>query len=152
MGDFNPHPGYTNSGWLIGTDPNLIAPKKRMLSSMTPTIISEDGKPVLIIGSPGGRTIINTVFQTVLCFLEYKMSLRESIESMKIHHQWLPNELIYEKDKLANDTVKALKLMGHDLHGRNSLGRLMGIAIDKETGVYSGVSDSSSPDGRAVGY
>lgn len=152
MGDFNPKPGYTNSGWLIGTDPNIIQPKKRMLSSMTPTIIRKDGKPVLIIGSPGGRTIINTVFQTVFCFLEYNMSVNESIEAMKIHHQWLPNKLVYEKDKLSPDTIEKLKLMGHDLYERNSLGRLMGISIDYENGIYIGSSDSSSPDGGAVGY
>ena len=152
MGDFNPQPGYTNSGWLIGTDPNLIAPKKRMLSSMTPTIISKEGKPVLIIGSPGGRTIINTVFQTVLCFLEYDMSIDEAIEAMKIHHQWLPNKLVYEKNKLSSDTIEALRLMGHELQARKALGRLMGISIDEENGVYFGASDSSSPDGGAVGY
>ncbi|MDG1332430.1 MAG: gamma-glutamyltransferase [Crocinitomicaceae bacterium] len=152
MGDFNPQPGYTNSGWLIGTDPNLIAPKKRMLSSMTPTIVAKDGKPVLVIGSPGGRTIINTVFQTVLCFLEYDMSINEAIEAMKIHHQWLPNKLVYEENKLSPDTVEALKLMGHDVQARKTLGRLMGISIDKENGVNVGASDSSSPDGGAVGY
>ena len=152
MGDFNPRPGYTNSGWLIGTDPNLIEPKKRMLSSMTPTIIAEDGKPVLVIGSPGGRTIINTVFQTVLCFLEYNMPIGESIEAMKIHHQWLPNKLFYEENKLSPDTIEALKLMGHDLQGRKYLGRLMGISINKENGVYVGASDSASPDGGAIGY
>ncbi|MDG1330930.1 MAG: gamma-glutamyltransferase [Crocinitomicaceae bacterium] len=152
MGDFNPQPGYTNSGWLIGTDANVIAPKKRMLSSMMPTIIAKDGKPVLIIGSPGGRTIINTVFQTVLCFLEYDMSISESIEAMKIHHQWLPNTLVYEENKLSPDTIEALKLMGHKLQSRKSLGRLMGIAIDVENGVYVGAYDSSSPDGGAFGY
>ncbi|MDX2362358.1 MAG: gamma-glutamyltransferase [Crocinitomicaceae bacterium] len=152
MGDFNPQPGYTNSGWLIGTDANLIEPKKRMLSSMTPTIIAKDGKPVLVIGSPGGRTIINTVFQTVLCFLEYNMSIGESIEAMKIHHQWLPNKLFYEQNKLSPDTIEALKLMGHDLQSRRYLGRLMGISIDEENGVYIGASDSSSPDGGAIGY
>lgn len=152
MGDFNPQPGYTNSEGLIGTNPNLIEPKKRMLSSMTPTIVAKDGKPVLIIGSPGGRTIINTVFQTVLCFLEYNMSIEESIEAMKIHHQWLPNKLFFEENKLSPDTIEALTLKGHDLQGRRYLGRLMGISIDKENGVYIGASDTSSPDGGAIGY
>jgi gamma-glutamyltranspeptidase/glutathione hydrolase len=152
MGDFNPQPGYTNSGWLIGTDPNLIAPKKRMLSSMTPTIVTKDGQPVLIIGSPGGRTIINTVFQTVLCFLEYNMEVDEAIEAMKIHHQWLPNKLVYEEHKLSPDTVEALKEMGHTVQVREALGRLMGISVDFENRVYVGASDSSSPDGGAVGY
>ena len=152
MGDFNPQPGYTNSGWLIGTEPNIIQPGKRMLSSMTPTIVAKDGQPALIIGSPGGRTIINTVFQTVLCFLEYDMSLQQSIEAMKIHHQWLPNTLFYEENKLSPDTVKALELMGHRVQSKLFLGRLMGIAVDYDHHVFIGYADSSSPDGDAIGY
>jgi gamma-glutamyltranspeptidase / glutathione hydrolase len=97
MGDFNPVAGVTNSRGQIGSNPNLIAPEKRMLSSMTPTIVAKDGKPYLIIGSPGGRTIINTVFQTVLNVLEYDMRIDKAIEAMKIHHQWLPDMLVYER-------------------------------------------------------
>ena len=152
MGDFNPAPGQTNSKGLIGTKPNLIQPKKRMLSSMSPTIVMKNKKPVLIIGSPGGRTIINTVFQTVLCHLGYGMDLKNSIELVKIHHQWLPNKILYEKDKFSPDIVKALKLKGHQLEARDYLGRLMGIYFDAKRKVYTGVSDSSSPDGAAVGY
>jgi len=152
MGDFNPQPGYTNSGWLIGTPPNIIAPEKRMLSSMTPTIVAKDGKPYLIIGSPGGRTIINTVFQTVLNVLEYDMSIDTAIEAMKIHHQWMPDELVYEEDLMPDDTREALEAMGHALKERKNLGQLMGITIDAEKGVYVGAADSSSPDGAAVGY
>jgi gamma-glutamyltranspeptidase/glutathione hydrolase len=152
MGDFNPQPGYTNSGWLIGTPPNIIAPEKRMLSSMTPTIVAKDGKPYLIIGSPGGRTIINTVFQTVLNVLEYDMSIDKAIEAMKIHHQWMPDELVYEKDLMPDDTREALEAMGHALTARKNLGQLMGITFDAKKGVYVGAADSSSPDGAAVGY
>ena len=152
MGDFNPQPGYTNSGWLIGTPPNTIAPEKRMLSSMTPTIVAKDGKPYLIIGSPGGRTIINTVFQTVLNVLEYDMSIDKAIEAMKVHHQWMPDELVYEKDLMPDDTREALEGMGHALKARKNLGRLMGITYDAEKGVYVGAADSSSPDGAALGY
>jgi len=151
MGDFNPQPGYTNSGWLIGTNPNIIQPEKRMLSSMSPTIITKNGKPYLVIGSPGGRTIINTVFQAILNVLEYDMSIKKAIEVMKIHHQWMPNELIFEKNLLSPDTQKALEQMGHTLKGREYLGRLMGISC-LPSGVYQGASDSSSPDGGAVGY
>ena len=152
MGDFNPQPGYTNSGWLIGTPPNIIAPEKRMLSSMTPTIVAKDGKPYLIIGSPGGRTIINTVFQTVLNVLEYDMSIDKAIEAMKVHHQWMPDELVYEKGLMPDNTLEALEAMGHALKERKNLGRLMGITIDTEKGVYVGAADSSSPDGAAIGY
>ncbi|NNJ89176.1 MAG: gamma-glutamyltransferase [Eudoraea sp.] len=152
MGDFNPQPGYTDRDWLIGTDPNIIKPGKRMLSSMTPTIVAREGKPYLVIGSPGGRTIINTVFQTVLNVLEYEMPIHKAIEAMKIHHQWLPDRLIFETHLMSPDTQKALEEMGHTLYGRSNLGRLMGILNSTEQGVFIGASDSSSPDGAAVGY
>ena len=152
MGDFNPQPGYTNSGWLIGTDPNIIQPEKRMLSSMTPTIVTKNGQPYLVIGSPGGRTIINTVFQTVLSVIEYEMPINKAIEAMKIHHQWMPDKLFFEKDLLSPDTQKALKEKGHQLQSRDNLGRLMGILCPSDADVYIGASDSSSPDGAAVGY
>ncbi|HZJ19128.1 MAG TPA: gamma-glutamyltransferase [Pricia sp.] len=152
MGDFNPEPGYTNSNGLIGSDPNLIRPEKRMLSSMTPTIVAKNGKPYLVIGSPGGRTIINTVFQTILNVLGYEMPIEKAIETMKIHHQWLPDQLVYEKDLLSPDTQKALEKMGHKTREVQNLGRLMGIIYDTELNIYIGASDSSSPDGASIGY
>ncbi|WP_194851213.1 gamma-glutamyltransferase [Nonlabens antarcticus] len=152
MGDFNPVPGETTSNGQIGTDPNLIAPEKRMLSSMNPTIVAKDGKPFLIVGSPGGRTIINTVFQTVLNAILYDMPVGQGIEAMKIHHQWLPDVTYYEMDKLSPDTVEQLEAMGHNMKASNQLGRLMGIQYDAKNNIYSGASDSSSPDGAAVGY
>lgn len=152
MGDFNAVPGVTTSRGQIGTPANLIAPEKRMLSSMTPTIIGKDGKPYLVIGSPGGRTIINTVFQTTLNVLEFDMRIDKAIEAMKIHHQWLPDRLIYEKHLLSPDTRKALEAMGHTVLGYSNLGVLMGITLDPETGLITGASDSSRPDGGAIGY
>ncbi len=152
MGDFNPVPGITTSRGQIGTKPNLIQPEKRMLSSMTPTIVAKDGKPYLVIGSPGGRTIINTVFQTVLNVLEFDMEIHKAIEVMKIHHQWLPDRIMYEKDLLSPDTRKALEGMGHTLIDRSRLGVLMGIRYDEENGVLVGASDSSSGEGKASGY
>ncbi|TXE10427.1 gamma-glutamyltransferase [Gelidibacter salicanalis] len=152
MGDFNPQPGYTDSGWLIGTDPNIIQPEKRMLSSMSPTIVTKNGKPYLVIGSPGGRTIINTVFQTILNVIAYDMPIKKAIETMKIHHQWFPDELIFENDLMSPDTKKTLEAMGHVVKGRDNLGRLMGILIPTDGTAYIGASDSSSPDGGAVGY
>ncbi len=152
MGDFNPKPGYTNSGWLIGTKPNTIAPEKRMLSSMSPTIITKNGNPYLIIGSPGGRTIINTVFQTILNVLEYKMPIEHAIEAMKIHHQWMPDRIVYEKDLMSPDTKNELNKMGHKTYEVKNLGRLMGILCPTNEKIYIGASDSSSPDGGAVGY
>ncbi len=152
MGDFNPEPGVTNSRGQIGSAPNLIAPEKRMLSSMTPTIVAKDGKPHLVIGSPGGRTIINTVFQTVLAVLAYDMRIDRAIEGMKIHHQWLPDRIMYEEDKLSPDTRKALEALGHKTIPRERLGVLMGIVNDTERGVLVGASDSASGEGAAVGY
>jgi gamma-glutamyltranspeptidase/glutathione hydrolase len=152
MGDFNPVPGVTTSGWQIGTKPNLVAPQKRMLSSMSPTIVAKDGKPYLIIGSPGGRTIINTVFQTTLNVLEFNMRIDKAIEAMKIHHQWSPDVISYEKHLMSPDTRRALEAMGHKLRATSGLGALMGITIDPKTGIITGASDSSRPEGAAIGY
>jgi len=152
MGDFNPQPGITKSNGQIGTAPNLVAPEKRMLSSMTPTIVGKNGKPYLVIGSPGGRTIINTVFQTVLNVLEFEMPVHKAIEALKIHHQWLPNQIVYEKYLLSPDTRKALEAKGHTLKERNNMGALMGITYDSEKKIFTGASDSSQPDSGAVGY
>jgi len=152
MGDFNAQTGNTNRAGLIGTHQNKIEPEKRMLSSMTPTIVAKNGKAILVIGSPGGRTIINTVFQTVLNVLEYDMPINEAIEAMKIHHQWLPDRILYEKDTMSSDTRNSLESKGHKLDEREYLGRLMGITFDRENNIYTGASDSSSPDGGVVGY
>jgi gamma-glutamyltranspeptidase/glutathione hydrolase len=152
MGDFNPVPGVTTKSGQVGSAANIIAPEKRMLSSMTPVIVAKNGKPYLIIGSPGGRTIINTVFQTVLNVLAYNMPIDKAIEAMKIHHQWLPDVILYEKNLMSPDTRTLLGKMGHNLRAVDNLGSLMGITYDTQFKVYTGASDSSSPDGGAAGY
>ncbi len=152
MGDFNPVPGETTTTGQIGSNPNLVAPEKRMLSSMTPTIVTKDGKPYLVIGSPGGRTIINTVFQTVLNVLAYDMRIDRAIEAMKIHHQWLPDRILYEQNLLSPDTRVTLEKMGHTLIPTTNIGVLMGITYDASKKLYTGASDSSSEDGGARGY
>jgi gamma-glutamyltranspeptidase/glutathione hydrolase len=152
MGDFNPVPGVTTNSGQIGSDPNLVAPGKRMLSSMTPTIVAKDGKPYLVIGSPGGRTIINTVFQTVLNVLVYDMRIDRAIEAMKIHHQWLPDQIVYERNLLSPDTRDALEKMGHTLRPTTTIGVLMGITYDAKLGLFVGAADSASEDGAARGY
>lgn len=152
MGDFNPQKGLTSSVGYIGTEPNLIEPGKRMLSSMSPTIVAKDGKPYLIIGSPGGRTIINTVFQTVMNVLEHEMEIDSAIETAKIHHSWLPDQLLYEEELIPIEFAKDLEAMGHSTIPRKNLGRLMGIRIDSLNDRYIGACDSSSPDGSAEGY
>src|SRR4029079_8595934 len=91
MTDFHPEPGVTTKSGVIGTKPNLIPPNKRMLSSQTPVLIYKDGKPVLITGSPGGRTIINTVAFVLVNYLDFGMSATEAVDAPRLHHQWLPD-------------------------------------------------------------
>lgn len=152
MGDFNPIPGHTNSRGLIGTAPNLVAPEKRMLSSMTPTIIAKDGKPLLAIGSPGGRTIINTVLQVILNVVDHDMNVARAIEASRIHHQWLPDVTSFERWGISPDTKKMYEELGHQVRFINNQGQAMGIYIDAEQGVLFGGADSRSYDGRAVGF
>lgn len=151
MGDFNPIPGYTDSRGLIGTDPNLVVPEKRMLSSMTPTIVAKDGNPVIVIGSPGGRTIINTVLQVIVNVIDHDMNIARAIEAPRIHHQWLPDITSFESWGISPDTKEIYEGMGHRVRFITNQGQAMGIQIDAEEGVIYGGADSRSYDGRAVG-
>ena len=153
MGDFNPVPGETTESGQIGTLPNQVKPGKRMISSMTPTIVAQDGKPVLVIGSPGGRTIINTVLQITLNVIDHQMNIAQAIEAGRIHHQWFPDKLFYEKWAFSPDTRGILQQMGHTLEPRKrGQGRAMGIFIDHESGVISGASDTRSRDGGVAAF
>jgi gamma-glutamyltranspeptidase/glutathione hydrolase len=152
MGDFNPIPGRTTTTGLIGTTPNLVAPEKRMLSSMTPTIVARGGKPMLAIGSPGGRTIINTVLQVVLNVVEHGMDIGQAVEAGRIHHQWLPDETRFERWAISPDTQRLYEMMGHDVRIVGDQGRAMGIYIDHEAGLLYGAADSRSFDGRVAGF
>ena len=152
MGDFNPWPGRTDSTGLIGTEPNLVQPEKRMLSSMTPTIVSKDDKTIMVIGSPGGRTIINTVLQTILNFVDFEMNIFDAVNAPRFHHQWLPDVIHIEKWGTTKDSAELLEQMGHKIAWRETQGRAMGIAIDPETGFKMGAADPRSPNRAAVGY
>jgi len=152
MGDFNPIPGYTNSRGLIGTKPNLVQPEKRMLSSMTPTIVSKDGKPVMVIGSPGGRTIINTVLQVIVNVIDHEMDIAKAIESPRIHHQWLPDITSFENWGISPDSRALYENMGHKVRFITHQGQAMGIYIDAANGLLFGSADSRSYDSKAVGY
>jgi gamma-glutamyltranspeptidase/glutathione hydrolase len=155
MGDFNPQPGRTDSTGMIGTDPNLVKPGKRMLSSMTPTIVAKNGKPYLLIGSPGGRTIINTVLQVIVNVIDFEMDIAEAITAPRIHHQWLPNVLRIEKYGTTKDTQRLLEMMGHRVqftYSTRGQGSAMGIMIDPQTGLRLGAADPRAPDGAAVGF
>ncbi|MCH4823843.1 gamma-glutamyltransferase [Gramella lutea] len=152
MGDFNAIPGCTNSKGRIGTKPNQIAPEKRMLSSMSPTIVTRDGEPYIIIGTPGGRTIINTVLQVIVNMIDFGLNIAEAIESPRMHHQWLPDTSYMESWGFSPDTREILEEMGHEIRTRRSQGRAMGIFIDPANGRIYGAADSRSFDGKASGY
>lgn len=152
MGDFNPWPGHTDTTGLIGTKPNLVQPGKRMLSSMTPTIVAKGGKPFMLIGSPGGRTIINTVLQCILNVIDFDMNIFEAIDAPRFHHQWLPDVIRLERWGTTYDTAERLEEMGHEIKWYQTQGRAMGIMIDPDSGLRIGASDPRSPNGGAVGY
>lgn len=153
MGDFNPMPGVTTNSGQIGTSPNQIKPGKRMLSSMTPTIVEKDGKLLLVIGAPGGRTIINTVLQVILNVVDHEMNVAQAIEAPRIHHQWLPDRINFEKFALSPDTQNGLLEKGHRIYqlSHNLQGQAMGIMVDPRTGYLAGAADSRAADGGVAG-
>ena len=152
MGDFNAAPGLTTAAGLIGTPPNLAEPGKRMLSSMTPTIVAKDGRLFMVTGSPGGRTIINTVLHTILNVVDFGMNVQEAVDAPRFHHQWLPDELRYERRGLSPDTLALLEARGHALAARSSQGAAHAILLDAEADVLEGAADSRRADAAAAGY
>ena len=149
MGDFNKKPGTTNLTGDIGTPANLIAPGKRMLSSMTPTILARDGKLALITGSPGGRTIINTVLNIVLNVAAWDMTGRDAIDAPRSHHQWLPDRLTIEGNGVSADVLAALKAMGHTVQMQGRQGSAQSIWIDPRSGAAYGVADRRDSTAKA---
>jgi gamma-glutamyltranspeptidase/glutathione hydrolase len=152
MGDFNAGPGLTTVDGLIGTEPNLARPEQRMLSSMTPTILAKDGELVAVIGSPGGRTIINTVLQVALNIMEFGMSIQEAVDASRFHHQWLPDRIRIEEAGVSPETLEALSSMGHEAAMRGRQGSCHAIMIDPDTGERIGAPDPRDSDGGAAGY
>jgi gamma-glutamyltranspeptidase/glutathione hydrolase len=148
MGDFNKLPGATLADGTIGTAANLIDPGKRMLSSMTPTIVSRGGKVVLITGSPGGRTIINTVFNVVLNVTEFGMNARDAVDAPRMHHQWLPDQVTIERGGASADLATALKALGHTVREGGAQGDANSILVDA-SGTAWGAADRRSSDGKA---
>jgi len=151
MGDFNPRPGQTDRVGRIGTPPNIIAPGKRMLSSQCPTIVAKDGKPVLLTGSPGGRTIINTVLCNVLNVLEFGMDLPEAIDAPRLHHGWFPDVASLEKrdGRPSDETLAALRRLGHELAVGGTQGNAHSIRVTAEG--YLGVADRRRFQTAALG-
>jgi gamma-glutamyltranspeptidase/glutathione hydrolase len=155
MGDFNPAPGLTTADGLVGTEANLAAPAKRMLSSMTPTIVAKDGKLSMVLGSPGGRKIINAVLHTILNVIDFGMNAQESVLAPRFHHQWLPDRILFEKHGLSPDTVALLVGRGHKLSDAwpdDSPTSVQAIAFDAaEDRLEGGVDRRGAPDAAAVG-
>ena len=149
MDDFSVKPGYPNMFGLIGGEANSIEPNKRMLSSMTPTIIEKDNNLYMVLGTPGGSTIITSVFQTILNVIDFNMGMQEAVDAKKFHHQWLPDFLIVEKNTLNSDLKNNLLKIGHKINERSSLGRMDCILI--ENGVLEGGADKRG-DNTAIGY
>jgi gamma-glutamyltranspeptidase / glutathione hydrolase len=152
MGDFNAGPGLTDATGLVGTDPNLARPGKRMLSSMTPTILAQDGRLLMVTGSPGGRTIINTVLQTILNVVDFGMNVQEAIDAPRVHHQWLPDQLAHERFGFSPDTLAILAGRGHKLLEIGQQGVAEAIVYDARQDLLEGGSDRRAPDGAAVGH
>ncbi len=151
MDDFSAKPGVPNQFGLIGNEANSIQPFKRMLSSMTPTIVLKSGNPWLIIGTPGGSTIITGVAQVILNAMLFDMDLREAIDAPRIHHQWIPDEIFYEKNAIVSDVKENLIKRGHILGRERALNLMEGIMIDRYKNKIYGYSDSRG-HGSAEGY
>jgi len=154
MGDFNWKPGRTDREGTIGTEPNLVEPGKRMLSSQTPTIVTRDGRVVLVTGSPGGRTIINTVLQVVLNVIEFDMDVASAVDAPRIHHPWLPDRVVFERSLQTGqvELIRELARRGHAIGDPVAhQGDAHSIWVDGRTGEFHGVADQRRK-GSALGY
>jgi gamma-glutamyltranspeptidase/glutathione hydrolase len=150
MDDFSIKVGHPNQFGLVGGEANAIMPNKRMLSSMTPTILEQNGKLLMVVGTPGGSTIITSNYQTILNVLEHQMTMQEAVDAKKFHHQWLPDEVLLEENAF-DDKVKAeLQQLGHKLEPIPSLGRMDCILV-LPNGKLEGGADKRG-DNMAVGY
>jgi gamma-glutamyltranspeptidase/glutathione hydrolase len=154
MTDFNRIPGRTDRQGMIGTPANLIAPGKRMLSSQTPTLVYRDGRLVLATGSPGGRTIINTVLCTVIQFVDFERDVRAAVDAPRLHHQWFPDRVSFEGQERPEyaAAMEELRRLGHNVAAKaGKQGDAHSIAIDPQSGRYCGAADGRI-DGSAAGY
>ncbi len=149
MDDFSSKPGVPNMFGLIGNEANAVEPYKRPLSSMTPTIILKDNEPFLILGTPGGSTIITTVLQNILNVTFHNMTIKETVDAPRFHSQWMPDVIDYEKNSLSKRVISDLEKMGHILEQRGRIGEANGIMINHD-GFWGGADKRG--ENTAIGY
>ena len=150
MDDFSSKPGFPNMYGLIGGEANKIEPKKRMLSSMSPTIVEKDGELYMTLGTPGGSTIITSVVQTILNVHEFEMTMNEAVNSPRFHHQWKPDSIRIELDYFDRDVIEALLKSGYRLNDKGTIGRVDGILI-RDDKMLEGGADKRGDD-TALGF
>ncbi|MBW1617508.1 gamma-glutamyltransferase [Empedobacter falsenii] len=150
MDDFSVKPGTPNLYGLVGGKANAIEPSKRMLSSMTPSILEKDGKLFMVVGTPGGSTIITSVFQAILNVVDFGMTMQEAVAAPRFHHQWLPDQIDYEPNAISENVRESLKQKGYTLKERKPYGRVEGILVNTN-GTYQAGADPRGDD-KAVGY
>lgn len=152
MDDFTSKPGVPNLYGLVQGENNAIAPGKRPLSSMTPTIVTKDGKLFMVVGSPGGSRIITITLETFLNVVDHGMSLQDAVDAPRFHHQWLPDVIQYEPDAFSPKTMAALKAMGYQFKAYGPWGSAEAILVDPATGALTGAADRRQSAGAAMGY
>ena len=149
MDDFSIKPGVPNQYGLVGGEANAIVAEKRMLSSMTPTILEKNGELFMVVGSPGGATIITAVYQTILNVLEHNMNMQQAIDAKRTHHQWLPDLILYEESGLDPSTIMTLEAKGHRLESRGAIGKMDDVLVLPD-GLLEGGADHRG-DNIAIG-
>ena len=160
MDDFTPNPGRINAYGVVPGEANAIAPGKIPLSSMSPTIITKDGKPVLVLGTPGGRRIITTMLQTILNVVDYQMNIQEAVDAPRLHHQWFPDVTNTEPHALSPDTRKILEGMGYRFDDSLPANHVAAIIIGAPSldgkplgrNRFYGANDPRRGTGLAAGY